>query len=272
MQLFKPDDPKVTSTCSPFSFASTSQTVHTNISSYNNSNTTVTCNGSNSSDSSIQEKANVHTIIKKDPDSLVMNIKLPKTITPVQTSIVNNHKILISTNDSSKSSSSNEVNSEKRIVPKIVISNNRVTTKGTTTKPFTVINGLNTTVVRCTDNEGKVLLVPPSSLTFKAPPNLIKQNTIQSNPSSDGEKVTKTVPSYYVKVVPNQDGGQKQIYLIPLTEKKIKNSTVKPLLEVKKEPAVESDTKEKTDNSSNLISLFKQNPRLLYQFELDNIK
>ena len=201
-----------------------------------------------------------------------MNIKLQKTITNVQTPTVNNHKIIISSNDATKSSSSSEVNSEKRIVPKIVISNNRVTTKGTTTKPFTVINGLNTTVVRCTDSEGKVLLVPPSSLTFKAPPNLIKQNTLQSNSSTDGEKVTKTVPSYYVKVVPNQDSGQKQIYLIPLTEKKAKNSTVKPPPEIKKEPAVDSDTKEKTGNASTINLLFKKNPRLLYQFELDNIK
>lgn len=269
MQLFKPDDPKVTSTNGPFSFASTSQSAHTSTI---NNVTTVSCNGSNSSDSSIQGKDNVHTIIKKEPDSLVMNIKLPKTITNVQTPTVNNHKITLSSSDSTKSSTSTEVNSEKRTVPKIVISNNRVTTKGTATKPFTLINGLNTTVVRCTNSEGKVLLVPPSSLTFKAPPNLIKQDTLQSNSSTDGQKVTKTVPSYYVKVVPNQDGGQKQIYLIPLTGKKAKNSAVKPLSEIKKEPTVESDTKEKTDNASSVASIFKTNPRLLYQFELDNIK
>lgn len=270
MQLFKPDDPKVTSTNGPFSFASTSQSDHASSSS---NITTVSCNGSNSSDSSlIQEKDNVHTIIKKEPDSLVMNIKLPKTITSVQTPTVNNHKITLSSSDSTKSSTSSEANSEKRTVPKIVISNNRVTTKGSATKPFTLINGINTTVVRCTNSEGKVLLVPPSSLTFKAPPNLIKQETLQSNSSTDGQNVTKTVPSYYVKVVPNQESGQKQILLIPFPGKKAKNSTVKPLSETKKEQTVETDTKEKTGNASSVASMFRTNPRLLYQFELGNIK
>lgn len=269
MQLFKPDDPKVTSTNGPFSFASTSQSPHTSTT---NNITTVSCNGSSSSDSSILEKDNVHTVIKKEPDSLVMNIKLQKPITSVQTPTVNNHKLTLLSSDSTKSSTSSEVNSEKRTVPKIVISNNRVTTKGSATKPFTLINGINKTVVRCTNSKGEVFLVPPSSLTFKAPPNLIKKETLQSNPSTDEQKVTKTVPSYYLKVVPNEKSGQKKILLIPFSGEKAKTATIKPLSETKKEQAVESDTKEKTDNVSSAASMFRTNPRLLYQFELDNIK
>lgn len=296
--MFKPDEAKTSVMNGPFSFAA-STPQYTQTSSESNSNP-ISCNGSISSDSFTQEQdlnSNVH-IIKKEPDSLVMNIKLSKPAASEQTPTVNNHKVILPASDSATSSSVAEVNSaeatkssnsgeanksgsvgtnsDKRIVPKIVISNNRVTTKATTIKPFTIVNGLNTTVVRCTDKEGKVLLVPPSSLTFKTPLNKLKNKAMQSNSfncnaSATGAKVTNSVPSYYVKVVPNQDSGKNQIYLIPLTDKKTENSAVKSPSGTK-ETAEEPEVSDKSKLLMNVAEIFKKTPELLYRFELDNIK
>lgn len=213
--------------------------------------------------------------MKNTPDSLVMNIKLPKTNSSDQTSNVNNHKIVLSSNVTTEL----ESDSNKKIVPKIVISNNRIKTKTSTDKPVTA-NGLNTsTFVKCKDNEGRVLLVPQSSLTFKNPPNAVKQNKIlsanscsESTNSTAENNGTKSVPSYILKVVPNQNSGQNQVFLIPLSEKKSKSTSTNSLPEVKSETPMPEEVKENSENISSITSAIKKNNRLLSEFELDNIK
>lgn len=270
MQLFKPDDAKTNHSDNLFSFVSTSAP--------EKGNTNAMCNGPVTSEaSSLTYSSNVHTIVKKDPDSLVMNIKkLPKTYAVNAQSDrvpdVNSHEVIQTANDISEI----DLDSSKKTVPKIVISNNRVTTKSPD-KHVTPANGLNTTFVKCKDNEGRVLLVPQSSLTFKAPPNVKLNNisganssiTTSAHPTAENS-VSKTVPSYILKVVPNQNSGQNQVFLIPLSEKKAKSTFNK--CGIKSQTHVVQETKDTTETTSKCVSQMEKNPRLLTRFELDSIK
>lgn len=241
-------------------------------------NTTVACNGPTSVQGETQNvNTFVHSIIKKEPDSLVMNIKLPKPISSdVIPSNVNNHKINSKSNDCSQPLNSIESNSEKKTVPKIVIANNKVTTKGSATKPIPIVNGVSATVL-C--KEGKVLLVPQSSLTLISP-NTNKQISIpQSNAEVNNVNLTvennvnKIVPSCIFRLVSDQDSGKTKGYFIPLSENISPSSQVKSPLDSSSELSSSNlDKREKSEIVSKSLSFIKKAPHSHYDQELDSIK
>lgn len=276
MQLFKPEDFKLNSCSNSFSSVSVPES---SLASKTNSNVSVNCNGPTSEESNSSEKelnSNVHTVVQKEPNSLILNIKLPKNITndvkSHQSSNVNTHKII-----STSPPSSSESITEKKTIPKIVISNNKVTTIPSVTKPATIANGLNIAFVKCKDNEGRVLIVPQSSLTFKAPPNAAKLNNIPqtnaaSNTSTVDNNINKTVPSYKLKFVSNQDSGQNQVFLIPMSEKKIKSSSIKSPEEIKTEPVDPNNVTDEHTLQEAEASSKSPNSNVHYEQELDSIK
>lgn len=102
----------------------------------------------------------------------------------------------------------------------------------------TSLNGL-TTFVKCMDNQGRILLVPQSSVV-KLPNSLktksgIGESLIQSNQNNQfsaefqksnakcASKTQKNVSSYMLKVLPNHTGNMNQVILIPASQTNVDN-------------------------------------------------
>ncbi|XP_023242462.1 uncharacterized protein LOC111640658 [Centruroides sculpturatus] len=96
------------------------------------------------------------------------------------------------------------------------------------------LNGL-TTFVKCMDNQGRILLVPqssvvklPNSLKTKTgvgeslvQPNQLQADQQNSNSKCISPKSQKNVSSYMVKVLPNHTGSMNQVILIPANQTSI---------------------------------------------------
>ncbi|XP_054717548.1 LOW QUALITY PROTEIN: YEATS domain-containing protein 2-like [Uloborus diversus] len=139
-------------------------------------------------------------------------------------------------------------------IPKIIISGSSVknTVPNDVSKSSTVPNGISAAFVKCTDSEGRVLLVPQSSLLRiksekSAAPKLnnvvVSNNNVSQIKQQSNIPQTKpnaAVPSYILKVVPNKESGQNQVLLIPMTEKKVQNNEIN--VQIKKDPVSPSES------------------------------
>ncbi|GBM95526.1 YEATS domain-containing protein 2 [Araneus ventricosus] len=133
-----------------------------------------------------------------------------------------------------------------------------------------VPNGVNTTYLKCRDKEGRVLIVPQSSLVCVKSRKLSgKTSTAQTTPDKLMNSKT-SVPSYFLKVVPNQDSGQNQLLLIPMAEKKVQCTDVKTSAEVACQSGLTSLGL--SNDNSGTDSSQKLKPGVFWDEELNSIK
>ncbi|CAL1296824.1 unnamed protein product [Larinioides sclopetarius] len=133
-----------------------------------------------------------------------------------------------------------------------------------------VPNGVSTTYLKCRDKEGRVLIVPQSSLVCVKSRKLSGKTSAAQTTSEKLANSKATVPSYFLKVVPNQDSGQNQLLLIPMAEKKVQCSDLKTSAEVACQSGLTSlgpsNDGSGTDSSQN------SKPGVFWEEELNNIK
>ncbi|XP_021002665.1 uncharacterized protein [Parasteatoda tepidariorum] len=148
--------------------------------------------------------------------------------------------------------SNNIFSSEADSKNNTLLANNLPVNK-TPVKKESVPNGISTAFVKCTDSGGRVLLVPQSSLvcikTDKLSPN--KTNNLLNNnlkPELNVKNSKVIVPSYILKVVPNKDSSQKQVIMIPMSDKKVNSKEINKPMPIPNEKSL-------TNNSSEARSL-----------------
>ncbi|XP_055952514.1 YEATS domain-containing protein 2-like [Argiope bruennichi] len=203
------------------------------------------------------------SLMSPPPVQNISNKKLPKENSPdiTSNSALSNGSLF----DGETNDIPDRTTIPKPVVPIVTLSRNT----DTDLKPVNnfVSNGVNTAYLKCRDKEGRVLIVPQSSLVcIKSRKLSGKTSTVQTTPDKLMNSKT-SVPSYFLKVVPNQDSGQNQLLLIAMAEKKIQCTDVKMSAEVACQSGLGfSNDSNSTDSSQKL------KPGVFWDEELNNIK
>ncbi|XP_035204449.1 YEATS domain-containing protein 2-like, partial [Stegodyphus dumicola] len=286
LQLFKQDDKMTIPSALPFTETSSICEMHGSQRNYNLNGTNILENET-SADESISFK------MEMDIDSSDRSTELPACVKKeVEGDTISNDNDNISANISGDSEKqqcliSQPITANNRsVLSKIAVPSTSLNNTSVDIAPKSKVipNGVNTTYVKCTDAEGRVLLVPQSSLlcikSEKLNVSKSTSNMAGSNTSSCIKPISETLtnsnatlPSYILKFVPDQDSGQNQVFLIPVTEKKVQCTETNLLPKVKKEILMKSSNSLEKGRitSKGEIPIKSSKPDIDWEQELDQI-